>query len=159
MESEVSPGPFELVLHTRILFISDWHTKDFGVGKSTIHLVWYVLSESFGGRLWSFETPVPGAPFGPVFTFFFRAPIPDLGVQLLGGCDPGDLWLWGLNFRVVLSQRLLHSDALKFSLPARLLTFNSFVMTKMFDIFGVVVGFVGLGLRCRMELFYHGNGS
>lgn len=57
----------------------------------------------------------------------------------------------------MLGQSLLHSNALELSLSACFLAFNSFMMSKVLHVFGVIIGFIGLGLRCRMELFCHGK--
>jgi len=70
VESEIPPGPSELVL------------------------VWDVLPESFCGRLRSFETLVPRPPFGPILALQFSTIILDLGVLLLGGRYPCDLWFF-----------------------------------------------------------------
>lgn len=47
----------------------------------------------------------------------------------------------------MLGQCLLHGDTLVLSLPSRFLAFDGFVVSEVFDIFGVVVGFISLGLR------------
>ena len=158
MESEVSPSPFELVLHSGILLISDRLAYDrLRVVNRIVHLVWDILPEPFCRRLWRLESLVTSAPLGPVLALLFRASIPDLGVLLLGGCNPRHLRLWGLSVGFVLSYRFIHGDTLVLCLPAGFLSFDSFVMSKVFDILGVVIGVLGLGLWRRMELFCRGS--
>lgn len=137
--SQKSPQVRLNLYWNREFFLSAIGMRQIGVGKETIHFVWDVFPQPFCRRLRSFESFVPRTPFTFIPTLLFRINIFGLWFQLLGGCDSRNLWHFRLSVRFMLGQSFLYGNALILSLPTCFFALNSFVMSKVFDIFGVVV--------------------
>lgn len=105
-------------------------------------------------RLGLLVTLITSTPFRLVLCLLCDILVLDRGILL--GCASRYLWsgcrLWLLGSFLVCTQGLLDGDALVLCLTFDFSMFDGFVVRKMLDIFGVVVRFVGLRFRGRMEL-------